>query len=167
MGMVTAVDAVKALIRKLQSFQNDTTFDQFVQDAKAIGASEVFKMILVRKEASLANMISEMEERMEKGLSYLYLPLLLKKFQESDLEGLYPPSLHKIIRIAATLPVTTASCERCHSKVKIVNRYLRATMNEERLENLIIVSSEKDVASTIELPVLVHQFAIRPRKLLL
>ena len=118
---------------------------------------------IFKNSSFLQDLIPETEERREKGLSYPYLPLLLKTFQQSDLESLYQ-SLHKIIRIAATLPVTTASCERCHSKVKIVNSYLRATMSEGRLENFIIISSERDVASTIELPDLVDQFAIKPRK---
>ena len=36
MDIVTAVDAIQALIKQLQSFRNNTTFDKFVQDAKAI-----------------------------------------------------------------------------------------------------------------------------------
>ena len=111
-------------------------------------------------------LIAEMEERKKNGVRSPYLPFLLKQFRESDLETLYP-NLHKIIQIAATVPVTTASCERCHSKVKIISSYLRATMSEERLDNLVLISSERDISSDIELPVLVDQFAIKPRKVIL
>ena len=121
---------------------------------------------LFKNSSFLQILIAEMEERKKNGVRSPYLPFLLKQFRESDLETLYP-NLHKIIQIAATLPVTTASCERCHSKVKIISSYLRATMSEERLDNLVLISSERDISSDIELPVLVDQFAIKPRKVIL
>ena len=42
-----------------------------------------------------------------------------------------------------------------------------ATMNEDRLDNLVLISSERDISSNIELPALVNQFAIKPRKVAL
>jgi len=44
-----------------------------------------------------------------------------------------------------TLPVTSSSCERAHSKVDIVKSAVRASMASERLEDLILISSEKKV----------------------
>ncbi len=88
------------------------------------------------------------------------MPFLLKLFHESDLETLYPNLLPQ-------LPFTTASCERCHSKVKIINSYLRATMGKERMDNLVLINSERDISSDIELPALVDQFAIKPRIVIL
>ena len=121
---------------------------------------------LLKGSRYLRDLIEEMEERRKKGWKNPYLPLILKIFGKSDLASLYP-NLHRLICIAATIPVTIASCERCHSKVKIVNNYMRATMDEGRLESLVLISSERDVAEDIRLDSLVDVFALKPRKLVL
>ena len=119
---------------------------------------------LLRESRYFQRLLLEMEERRKKGLKNPCLPLILKMFQQSDLENLYP-NLHLAIRIASCIPVTIASCERCHSKVKLINTYLRATMTEDRLENLVLISSERDISKEIDLPILRKQFALKPRKL--
>ena len=65
-----------------------------------------------------------------------------------------------MVKIVATLPATVASCERAHSKVKIIYNYLRASMSDERLENLVHISIERDVADKIELNTLVDTFRL-------
>ncbi|XP_028416041.1 uncharacterized protein LOC114539612 [Dendronephthya gigantea] len=82
---------------------------------------------------------NQVKERKEKGLNenspvtpWVCLPSLLDVFSDDDLHHLYP-DLFEVIKIVATLPVTVASCERTHSKVKIINNYLRAAMSPERL----------------------------------
>jgi len=48
-----------------------------------------------------------------------------------------------LILYLLTLPVTAASCERAHSKVSLVKSAVRASMNADRLEDLVFISSEK------------------------
>eukprot|EP00112_Aurelia_sp_Birch-Aquarium-sp1_P005450 Seg1619.5 transcript_id=Seg1619.5/GoldUCD/mRNA.D3Y31 product="hypothetical protein" protein_id=Seg1619.5/GoldUCD/D3Y31 len=71
---------------------------------------------LLRESQYFQRLLLEMEERRKKGWKNPCLPLILKMFRQSDLENLYP-NLHLAIRIASCIPVTIASCERCHSKV--------------------------------------------------
>ena len=112
----------------------------------------------------------EMEDNLDKGPKtkcrpWICLPSLLEVFSKDDLHRLYP-DLFKVIKIVATLPVTVASCERTHSKVKIINNYLRASMSPDRLEDLVQISSERDIANNIELSKLVEMFKLaKPRKL--
>ena len=74
--------------------------------------------------------------------------------------------LFEVVGVVATLPVTVASCERTHSKIKIINNYLRASMSDERLESLIQIAVEKDLADKIELGSLVDVFkTVKNRKL--
>ena len=61
--------------------------------------------------------------------------------------------------------MTIASCERSLSKLKIINNYLRVSMGEDRLENLVEISSEQDLSKTVPLSSLVDKFAINTRKL--
>ena len=68
---------------------------------------------------------------------------------------LYPDCL-KSLKIVATLPVTVASCAPTHSNVKIISNYLRVSMSPDRLEDLVQISSERDIANNIELSKLVE-----------
>ena len=62
--------------------------------------------------------------------------------------------------MVATFPATAASCERIHSRINIINNYLRAAMLPERLEDLVQISTECDIADKIELEKLVEVFRL-------
>ena len=64
------------------------------------------------------------------------------------------------------MPVRSASRERAHSKVDIVKSALRSSMTSERLEDFILISSEKSVLDSIELAVIVDKIAATARALL-
>lgn len=69
---------------------------------------------------------------------------VFKTFQDSRLSGIFP-TLNTSLLIALTLPVTSASTERSFSKLKLVKTILRTTMSQERLEDLIMISCERDI----------------------
>lgn len=50
------------------------------------------------------------------------------------------PNISIAIRIFLTLPMSTASCEKSFSKLKLIKNYLRSTLGQERLSNLAIIS---------------------------
>ncbi|KAK0135135.1 hypothetical protein N1851_029048 [Merluccius polli] len=50
-----------------------------------------------------------------------------------------------MMRIYATIPVSTATVERSFSKLKLVTNSLRSLCKEERLSDLILLSIEKDI----------------------
>ena len=56
--------------------------------------------------------------------------------------------------------MTSASCERAHSKIKIIHNYLRAKMTPERLEELLIISTERETADSIDLDAVVNRFKL-------
>ena len=56
--------------------------------------------------------------------------------------------------------MTVASCERTHSKVKIINNNLRVAMSPDRLEDIVQISNERDLANNIELSKLVEIFKL-------
>ena len=53
-------------------------------------------------------------------------------------------NLRKLLTIFATLPVTTASSERCFSTMRRLKTYLRSTMGEQRLTSLALLSVHRD-----------------------
>jgi hypothetical protein len=54
-------------------------------------------------------------------------------------------------QLALTIPVSVASNERSFSKLKLVKSYLRSTMKENRLDDLMILSSSVDILDELEL----------------
>lgn len=68
---------------------------------------------------------------------------ILQKMRELSLQTKYP-NLDTALRIFLTLPVTTATCERSFSKLKLVKTYLRSSIGQERLANLTIISVERN-----------------------
>uniref|UniRef100_A0A3B1JLC4 HAT C-terminal dimerisation domain-containing protein n=1 Tax=Astyanax mexicanus TaxID=7994 RepID=A0A3B1JLC4_ASTMX len=67
------------------------------------------------------------------------------------LKGKYKLVPLQLCKVAVSIPVTTASCERSFSTLKLVKTYLRSTMTDERLSNLgvlsIAVKEGKDLES--------------------
>lgn len=68
------------------------------------------------------------------------------------------PETLKIITILLTLPVSTASIERFFSSLKLVKTYLRLTMGDQRLSDLLVIAVEKDTASKIDLNQAIDMF---------
>ena len=73
---------------------------------------------------------------------FVYCDLLYKHF-------------YQLVVFQLTLPVTSASRERAHSKVDIVKSAVKSSMTSERLEDFILISSEQTVLDSIELAVIV------------
>jgi len=64
-----------------------------------------------------------------------------------------------------TIPVTVASGKRSFSKLKLIKTYVRATIVDERLSSLAILSIENNIAVNLDWATLVNEFAeIKARK---
>ena len=71
----------------------------------------------------------------------------------------------QLIRIAVTLPVTSASTERFFSALKRVKTYMRETMGGDRLSDLLVICTETACVKNISLDVLVDKFGkAKPRR---
>ena len=69
------------------------------------------------------------------------------------------PELVKLIRVAITIAVNTAHCERSFSALKRIKTYLRSTMCEQRLTDLAILSIEKEISGMFSLDEVIDRFA--------
>ena len=69
------------------------------------------------------------------------------------------PELVKLVRIAMTIAVNTAHCERSFSALKRIKTYLRSTMCEQRLTDLAILSVEREISGTLSLDEAIDRFA--------
>lgn len=76
------------------------------------------------------------------------------------------PNLFKCLQVAATIPISSASCERSFSAMRRVKNWLRTSMKQERLSNLSLLYIEKKkLKETVSSEDIVRIFAMKPRKL--
>ncbi len=67
--------------------------------------------------------------------------------------------LFRLCKIAVTLPVSSASCERSFSTLKLIKTFLRSTTTDERLSDLGVLSIESRRAKALDLDVFVDRFS--------
>ena len=56
----------------------------------------------------------------------------------------------KLLRIFLTIPVTTATAERTFSTLRRLKNYLRSTMGQQRLNNMMLLHIHKDLTDDID-----------------
>lgn len=72
------------------------------------------------------------------------------------------PNLYILLKIAATLPVTSCECERSISTMRRLNNYMRCTMGESRLSSLALMHIKYDMP--VDLDEIVNLFeGLHPR----
>jgi hypothetical protein len=72
-------------------------------------------------------------------------------------------NIRKLLRIAATLPLTSCSAERCFSAMKILKSRLRSTMDDERLNGLALMYIHNE--TEISIKEVINNFALSKRKM--
>ena len=77
-------------------------------------------------------------------------------------EAFYP-NIKVLLKIFATLPVTTATTERSFSVLKLLKTYLRSTMSETRLNGLAMMYIYRDVP--VDIDAVIDEFAKSNRRL--
>ena len=76
------------------------------------------------------------------------------------------PEVYHLIKVAMTIPVTSATAERSFSALKRIKTYLRAIMGQGRLTHLAVLSIERELSKSINLDLVIDRFyAMHPRRL--
>lgn len=83
---------------------------------------------------------------------------LINIFQIINKTNLKPEfeNLYSIIKLCLTLPTSSCSVERSFSKLKIIKSRLRSTMDQKRLQNLMVISCEHDVSIDISKVIVIN-----------
>ena len=69
------------------------------------------------------------------------------------------PYLWFCLKLYLTIDVSIANCERSFSKLKMINSYLRSTMNDDRLSALSIRSIKRDYVQKLDFEDIIANFA--------
>lgn len=83
---------------------------------------------------------------------------ILQSMFDLSLEMIYP-NIQTALRIFLSVPLTTATCERSFSKLKLVKSYLRSSLGQENLSNMSILSIEKSISLNINYDEIIDVFA--------
>jgi len=70
----------------------------------------------------------------------------------------YFPNLRIALQMMLTMTVSTASCERAFSKLKLIILYLRASMNQDRLCVLALMSIEREETNKNFFDEIIYEF---------
>ena len=68
------------------------------------------------------------------------------------------PNLRMALQIMLTVFMSVVSWERSFSKLKLIKTYLRSTMLQDRLTDLVILSIEKDTFNSVDYDMIVDEF---------
>lgn len=69
------------------------------------------------------------------------------------------PIISSLLRILATLPVSTATAERNFSTLKRVKTWLRTTISQERLNDLCLLNIHRDFNMYDKNEIIINNFA--------
>ena len=69
-------------------------------------------------------------------------------------------TLYHFARIYLCLMMSNCSCGRSFSKLRVIKNKFRSLMTQTRLNNLTLLSIEHRVLRDIDLPTLIHNFAL-------
>lgn len=91
----------------------------------------------------------------------------LENLKAAALTGFYP-NFTKVLKLALSLPVGTATCERTFSAMRRVRNWMRTTMAQDRLSSLSLLYIESDITKRIKPEEMVEKYdAKAPRRMLL
>jgi hypothetical protein len=84
---------------------------------------------------------------------------LIDIFQNSpvNLVGMFS-EIGTLLRIFITVPISTATAERSFSALRRIKTYLRSTMTQERLNNVMLLHCHKDRTDALELETINKEF---------
>ena len=71
------------------------------------------------------------------------------------------PSVHNLLHLYMTIPITSSTSERTFSALRRVLTYLRSTMTEKRLNNYLLLHVHKTLSDNLDLTAVAKEFISR------
>lgn len=68
------------------------------------------------------------------------------------------PSIYKILTLFVTMSVTSCYCERSFSKLNLVKTKLRSCMTQDRLETMMLIFFEQELAIALDPEDIIEEF---------
>ena len=68
------------------------------------------------------------------------------------------PTVHQMIRLFITVPITSATSERTFSALRRLLTYLRSSMTEKRLNHCLLLHVHKELTDSVDLVAVAKEF---------
>lgn len=122
-----------------------TSFEEIINLPKYLHEKDLIEKEGEEEEfSSESDNVTEIEMEPRKALNVGSMKAMYQIFHAGNLGSMFP-TLNNALQIALTLPVSSATTERTFSKLKIIKTRLRTTMNNKRLEDLMLITCEQDL----------------------
>jgi len=83
---------------------------------------------------------------------------ICEMFNECKFPKTMLSEVDKVLRLYLPLPLTSASAERCFSSLRRLKSYLRSTMIQKRLNQLMLLYAHNDRVDELHLPDIAKEF---------
>ena len=98
--------------------------------------------------------------------------LRLNEENEINIDGLKQvvnrvvyPNLFKLVQLALTILISSASCERSFSAMRRIKNWLRTSMEQDRFTNLSVIYIERSISNEIDSNKVLKEFVKNDHKL--
>ena len=158
-------EIIAELTRRFGGKESTTILDCIsCMSPKKVDKDDFLDVKKVKKFCNLFNLeFSEAEITVARNFLANNKTKLEKKNSLLDVLDLIPkdmfPKLTQAYQVAATLPVTSACCERSFSCLLRLKNYLRTTMGQDRLSSLGILQIEAEEAKDLCTDCIIDRFA--------
>ncbi|XP_057187757.1 zinc finger MYM-type protein 1-like [Triplophysa rosa] len=88
-------------------------------------------------------------------------------FVKEALSTGFNPNFEKLFKLALTLPVGTATCERSFSAMRRVRNWMRSTMCQERLSSLSLLHIESDITAALNIEDIISAYHAKSKRRML
>lgn len=75
------------------------------------------------------------------------------------------PNLYKLMQVALTIPISSATCERSFSSMRRIKNWLRTSMVQTRFTNLSSLYIEREMTNELKNENIIDMFAKKTRRL--
>ncbi|KAF3837723.1 hypothetical protein F7725_009491 [Dissostichus mawsoni] len=172
-----AVDLVGSLVQTLNDFRQESFFDNLWDEVLNISEQcDTAIQPAAKRQKRLSSKLAEsflydaniedlghelhqfsriLDRKIKTGMQRPDSTVELVQFIEPYKEVFF--ELFRLCKIAVAIPVSSASCERSFSTLKLVKTFLRSTITDERLSNLGVLSIESRRSKALNLDLFVDR----------
>lgn len=91
----------------------------------------------------------------------------ISSYQKCIKVDTFPNLYVKLLNLALSIPISTASCERSFSTMRRINTYVRSTMSHNRFSSLAIINIERDISNCNNFNDILEIYSKENRRLIL
>ena len=146
---------------KQQGMKVLTTIEQFIMNGisgTSLSSQLEFLTQYYNDDLNVSSLESEIKSIASLDLEHINdINAFIGWLKENDRTVLYP-ELTKLIRLVLVLPATNACSERSFSAMRRLKTFLRASMTQQRLNNLMMLHIHQGITSQLDPQSIIAQF---------